>query len=485
MVRGNGSSERQELENIFHPRSVAVVGVSLDEASWGQRYLFSLMEFGYRGDLFPVGRQGGDIARLKIYDKFLDIPSPVDYVICCLPAPLTLQLVSDCVDKGVKAVQFFTSGFSETGEEDGIALEEKLLEIARRGGVRLIGPNCLGIYHPAQGLTILNTVPYMARSGPVGFIFQSGGNSQELVEIGTSRGIHFSKGVSYGNACDLNESDFLNYLAGDADTEIIGLYIEGVKQGKRFFWELERVAKIKPTMILKGGRTISGSQAAASHTGSLAGAISIWGAICRQTGAMLVDDLDEMIDLMIAFSYLKQVRGRRAGIVGVSGGRSVQAADSCESYGFSVPPFSPEVREKLLELTPREGASIRNPVDSYLMSWDPVLFSQALKVLDGYEGLDFLVVDISLVISVLNSRRSDSLEKQVEAIVDFKAGSSKPLVTVLSFDGTEDMLNLSVELQQKLIAGGVPVYSSMKRAVCALDKFVSYHGVNRYFHVRG
>ncbi|MCD6568053.1 MAG: CoA-binding protein [Dehalococcoidia bacterium] len=473
------SSGRQELEGIFHPRSIAVVGVSLDEAGWGQRYLFSLMQFGYRGNLFPVGRQGGEIAGLKFYESLLDIPAPVDYVICCLPAPFTPRLVADCVSKGVKAVQFFTSGFSETGDDDGRMLEQTLLDTARSGRVRLIGPNCLGIYYPAYGLTILNTVPRLARSGKVGFLFQSGGNSQELIEIGTSRGIYFSKGVSYGNACDLNESDFLEYLAQDDDTEVIGLYIEGVKQGERFFKALSGVARVKPTIILKGGRTVAGSQAAASHTGSLSGAISVWRAVCRQTGAILVNDLDEMMDLMIAFSYLKPMRGRRAGIIGISGGRSVQSADSCESYGFSVPPFSPETRRKLLELTPREGSSIRNPVDSYLMSWDPVLFSRALRLLGGYGGVDFLVVDISLIVSVLNSKRSDSMEKQVEAIGDFRKICSKPLMVVLSSEGVAGMMELGAELQQKLISAGIPVYPSMKRAACALDRFVSYHAESR------
>ena len=370
------SSAGKELEYLFHPRGIAIVGVSQNPANMGRRFLLPLIQFHYKGNLYPIGLEDSEIAGLKIYKSILDIPEPIDYVICCIPAPSTPQLVEDCVKKRVKVVQFFTSGFSETGEEKGKELEQKLVDIAHRGGVRLMGPNCLGIYCPSQGLSFLNTTPSLARSGQVGFLSQSGGNSRELIEIGSVRGIYYSKGISFGNACDLNESDFLEYFAQDKETKIIGAYIEGVKDGGRFFRALRAAARIKPTIILKGGRTEAGRQAVFSHTGSLAGNEIVWQAICQQTGAMLVNDLDEMMDLMLAFSYLKpyvprqikgvegrasfpivprQIKGagdeghpygRRLGLIGVGGGRGVQSADDCERAGLSVPSFPPEIRQK-------------------------------------------------------------------------------------------------------------------------------------------
>jgi acyl-CoA synthetase (NDP forming) len=471
-------SGNQGLEYLFHPRSIAVVGVSQDDANWGRMFLLPLIQFKYRGNLYPVGLQDGEIAGLKIYKSILDIPGPLDYVICCVPAPFTPQLVEDCVKKKVRAVQFFTSGFSESGEEGGKELEQKLVDIARCGGVRIIGPNSLGIYCPSQGLTFLNTVPRLARSGKIGFLFQSGGNSRELIEVGSTRGIYFSKGVSYGNACDLNESDFLEYLAQDEETEIIGIYIEGVKEGQRFFRVLKGVTRIKPTIVLKGGRTEAGSQAAVSHTGSLAGTMFVWRAVCQQTGAVLVDDLDEMMDLMLAFSYLKPLWGRRVSIIGNSGGRSVQSADICESAGLSVPSFPAEIKESLREFIPETGASIRNPVDSYFLGWTPPLFARALGILDSYNGIDLLIIDIPITISLLGFGGHEDVRTQVEAIKDFRTKCHKPLIAVLSFEGTPDILEFGFELQRTLINAGIPAYPSMTRAARALSRFIGYYEEN-------
>ena len=474
----NFSSDGKELEYLFHPQGIAVVGVSQNPANLGRQFFLPLIQLQYKGNLYPVGLEDSEIAGLKIYKSILDIPEPIDYVICCIPASATPQLVEDCVKKKVKVVQFFTSGFSETGEEEGKELEQKLLDIARRGGVRLIGPNCLGIYCPGQGLTFLNTVPSLARSGEIGFLSQSGGNSRELIEIGSVRGIYYSKGISFGNACDLNESDFLEYFAQDKETKIIGVYIEGVKDGRRFFRALRAAARIKPTIILKGGQTEAGSQAALSHTGSLAGNEIVWQAICQQTGAMLVNDLDEMMDLMLAFSYVKRPRGRRLGVVGFGGGRSVQSADDCERARLSVPSFPPEIRQKLREFTPEAGTSVRNPVDSSpFVFWDPLLFFQTLEIVESYDGVDSLLVYLPMAFAFVD-RGEQLIRVQVEAIKDFKAKSRKPLIVALLSGDIPHVLQLGFELQRILVDAGIPVYPSPGRAACALSRFVKYYERN-------
>ncbi|MDY7019073.1 MAG: CoA-binding protein [Chloroflexota bacterium] len=471
-------SGNQDLEYLFHPRSIAVVGVSTNPSNHGQRFLIPLIKLKYEGNLYPVGLEDGEINGLRIHKSILDIPGPIDHVICCIPAPFTPQLVEDCIKKKVKTVHFFTSGFSETGEEEGKELEQKLVDIAHRGGIRLIGPNCLGIYCPSQRLTFPSAIPHLGQSGEVGFFCQSGGNSRELMEMGNVRGIHYSKGVSYGNACDLNESELLKYFAQDNQTKIIGAYIEGVKEGERFFKALEGVARIKPTLILKGGRTEAGTRAVASHTGSLAGSEQVWQAICQQTGAMLVDDLDDMIDLMLTFSYLKPPRGRRVGLTGIGGGKSVQSADDCERAGLSLPSFPPEIRERLHEFTPKAGTSVRNPIDSspYVI-WDPSLFSRTLEIVANYDEVDCLLIYIP-AFSAFMDIGDEVIRGQIEAIKDFKIKSRKPVVVALLPGGMPDQLQLGFELQQILIDAGIPVYPTVGRAARALSRFIKYHEEN-------
>ena len=463
------------LDYLFHPRSIAVIGVAHDKGNMGRQFLRPLIQLGYKGNLYPVDLKGGEIAGLKIFRSVLDIPGPIDHVICCIPASSTPQLVEDCVKKKVKTIHFFTSGFSEIGEERGEELEKLLVDTARQGGVRLIGPNCLGIYCPGQGLTFFNTLPKLLRNGEVGFLSQSGGNSRELIEIGSTRGIYFSKGISYGNACDLNESDFIEYFTQDKGTKIIGAYIEGVKEGERFLRGLEKVARIKPTIILKGGRTEAGSRAVFSHTGSLAGNEVIWPAISQQTGAMLVNDIDEMMDIMLAFSYLKPPRGRRVSLIGIGGGRSVQSADDCERAGLSVPSFPVEIRQKLREFTPEAGTSVRNPVDSSpFVVWDTSLFSRTLEIVDAYDGVDSLIIYLPILFASTD-KGERAIRDQVEVVKNLKVKSRKPLMVVLLTGGTLDVLQLSFELQEILIDAGVAVYPSVGRAAHALSRLIKYY----------
>ena len=472
------STAGHELTRLFHPGSIAVVGVSQERRNAGQGMLLSLIKFGYKGNLYPVGLHRGRIAGLEMYQSILDIPGPIDYVICCIPAGATLKFMEDCVRKGVGVVHFFASGFSESGSAQGRELEQELVDIARRGGVRVLGPNCLGVFYPREGITFYDTTaPSLMRNGTVGFFCQSGGNTRELIETGTVRGIHFGKGVSYGNGCDLNESDFLEFFARDEETRVIGGYIEGVKNGRIFFETLRGVANVKPTIIFKGGQTGAGRLAAASHTGSLAGTARVWEAVCRQAGAMLVSDLDEMMDLMLAFSCLETGKaGRRVGIVSVSGGRSVQCADIWERAGFSIPPFPLEVQRELRRFTPEVGASTRNPLDAYVIFWNASLFLRALEVLSNCQGIDFLVIDVSIILSLtgIQGGGPESLRAQIEAIVRLKEKGSKQLIVVLPFEGVPDTMKLGFELEQRLIEAGIPVYPAMSRAAGALSRFVGY-----------
>jgi len=263
----------ESLEFLFHPRSVAFVGITTAHPEhWTRTFLEGFLEF--EGAIYLVNPRGGEIKGLKVYPSLGDIPDTIDCVIGLVPARVVPGLVEECAGKGVRAVYFCTAGFSEIGEEEGTRLEAELAEVARRKRIRVLGPNCMGIYCPNSRMSYSPLFP--KESGPVGFISQSGGNSIYLVRQAAARGVRFSKVISYGNACDLNESDFLEYLTTDADTKIIAVYIEGVKDGRRFRQALEKAAKEKVVVLLKGGITEGGARAVAGHTAALAGSEITW-----------------------------------------------------------------------------------------------------------------------------------------------------------------------------------------------------------------
>jgi len=463
----------QDIGFVFCPKSIAVVGASSDpDSPTNRNFLQPLLDFGYRGEIYPVNPYLSEIMGLKVYANILDIPEPVDYVVCAIPAPLTLKLMQDCATAKVKVVTCFSAGFSETEEEERIKLERELVDIARQGRVRVIGPNCLGIHSPKMGITF---EPRGSReSGHIGFLSQSGGNARELILAGAERGIYFSKLVSYGNASDLNEADFLEYFAHDKDTEIIAAYIEGIKQPQRFLKVLREATKAKPVIILKGGKTEAGTGAVVSHTGALAGSKEIWDTLCRQRGVIQVRNLEEMADTILVFSYLKPPRGRRVGIIGIGGGASVQAADDCENARLIVPAFPQEIRQELRKFTPSAGIGLRNPIDTAAdVYWDPASFARTAKLIADYDGVDALFVMLNALFAV--RRGVQTLREQIEAIIEVGQGTDKPLAIVLRTANVIEAEKLAHEVQGQCLKAGFPVYPSVGRAAQAIDHFISYH----------
>jgi acyl-CoA synthetase (NDP forming) len=464
----------QDVESIFYPESIAIVGASANPVNLGTKnFLEPFLNFGYAGRLYPVNPNYDEIMGLKAYASVRDIPERVDYVICVVSASRTPQLMQDCVAAGVKTMALYTAGFSDTGEEEGIRLERELLQIARRGGVRILGPNCLGIH--TTGARVIYEPESNIRSGDVSFCSQSGGNTKDLIAIGAARGIYFSKVVSYGNAIDLNESDFIEYFAGDDETGIIASYIEGIKQPQRFARVLGHAALTKPVIILKGGQTEAGKGAAASHTGSLACSKELWDTLCRQKGAIQVRNLDEMADTILAFSYLKPPGGRRVAIVGVGGGLSVQAADDCENAGLVVPPFPPNVRQELRKFNPKEGTSIRNPLDASQNTYlDSVLFSRTLEIITGCDDIDAVLITLSARHAIIRQSVRVWME-QVEAVIEADKKFDKPFAVVLHSTNTPEAFGLSFEVQKLLYEAGIAAFPSVSRAAQAISRLIGYH----------
>lgn len=363
------ATEAHPLDAIWNPRAVAIVGVSSrTTGNRGGGFLQSIMEQGFheRRPLYPVNPKLTEINGLKAYPSILDCPDPVDHVISQVPAAVVPQLVEECIQKGVRSIHFFTAGFSETGDPERAALEREVLGKAKAAGIRVIGPNCMGLYVPGVGLAFMGQFP--KEPGNVFLLSQSGANAGDIVGGLARRGVRFSKVVSYGNGADLDAQDFFDYAAWDPQTEVVTAYIEGVKQGRAVFEAMKRCAAVKPTIVLKGGLSAAGARAANSHTGSLAGSVDIFEAACRQTGAIRAENMDELHDLVVAMTTkLRTVKGRGVALVGGGGGFAVLSADAIASSGLDTPPLPEATQEKLREFIPVAGTSVRNPVDTNVM----------------------------------------------------------------------------------------------------------------------
>ena len=258
--------------------------------------------------------------------------------------------------------EILSSGFSELGTKEGLEMENEICEIASRG-IRVVGPNCFGIYCPRSGLTMLPGPDLTRQSGSVAFVAQSGGMAIDFAHAGEWRGIRFSKMVSLGNGADLREAELLNYLAGDRETEVISMYIEGIKDGDVFFRELKAAAAHKPVIIFKGGLSKAGARSVASHTASMGGSGVIWSSILKQTGAVQVFDSQELMQASAAFSLLPKRSFRNISVIGGGGAIGVAACDIAERYGIEIPPLASDIRERIEAILPRPGSSALNPVD--------------------------------------------------------------------------------------------------------------------------
>ena len=460
------------MKYIFNPRSIAIIGVSTGQANWNsQLFLRGLLNFRYSGKIYPVNPKGGEILGLKVYPGIRDIPGAIDYAYYVTPAQHTPSIMEDCAIKGVKVVCIFSAGFSES-DQGGKQLESTIVSIAQKKGTRVIGPNCMGAYCPSSNLSYITGFPKEA--GKVAFISQSGGNVTDLVYMGASRGIRFSKTISYGNACDLNETDFLEYLVHDPDTEIIAAYIEGVKDGPRFLQALKEATAIKPVVMLKGGKTSAGSKAVASHTGQLAGKGEIWEAIYKQSSAIAVSDLEEMVDTILAFLFIPSTIGHKVAILTSGGGAGVRAADECESAGLSVPPL-PSEAAKLSKFTLQAGCSVTNPVDSEAALREGTA-AETVRVLLNCPETDLLVrlirVDAILFALPNGVRR---LTTAIDGLITAGAETSKPIVVVLRSSNSLEAQRAVIDIQKRCYEAGFPVYPTVKRAANAISKFLKYH----------
>ncbi|HPV48078.1 MAG TPA: CoA-binding protein [Smithellaceae bacterium] len=486
--RGNNRFPDTDFERIFHPASIAILGVSSDENSvgFGTGMLRVLKEMGFAGRIYPVNPSGGSVLGLKIYSRMEDIPERVDFAVIAVTAKLVPQALEDCLRSGVAGAEILSSGFGELGTQEGRQLEDQIREIAARG-IRVVGPNCFGIYCPRSGLTMLPGPDLSRESGNVAFLAQSGGMASDFAHAGEWMGIRFSKMVSFGNGADLREAELLNYLARDHETEVISMYIEGIKDGDVFFRELKAAATRKPVIIFKGGLSAAGARSVASHTASMGGSGLIWSSVLKQTGAAQVFDTQELMQASAAFSLLPKKSFSNIAVIGGGGAIGVAACDIAERHGMEIPPLASDIRERIEAILPRPGSSALNPVDVA----NPLVAPSILKEVLMNAAQDERI-DLQIIVSLLFHYNPYALmfgvpiaeivpyKELVEAVDDVINKTGKPVVAVLPNarrgPRNMDITGLIALARREYVRRGIPVFDELHEAIRAIAHVNTYYG---------
>lgn len=463
---------KPELDFVFRPKAIAIAGVSTKEQGFGGGgFVQALQEIGFPGPIFLIHPTARAIRGLKCYRSLLEIPDEVDYVISSVPARAVPQLVEDCIAKRVRVLHLFTAGFTETGDDERSALERAVVERAKSAGIRVIGPNCMGLYVPASRLAMMPG--QLPEPGDVGMVSQSGMNAGEFVRYGLPRGLRFSKVVSFGNGSDLRAADFLEYFLDDPETGIVAAYLEGIQDGPRLARAIRELGARKPLILLKGGRTEAGSRAAHSHTASLAGSLAIFDGLCRQAGAVRVETMGELVDVAVTFRFVKRLPGPRVAVVGAGGGASVLAADDLAAAGLEVPPLLPETQAALAKVTAEAGTSIRNPVDTTSL-WEAEGFEATLRICAEAANIDVLLYHTGFGLGPM-ARFGDvrrRVAQQAEALARVQEESGKPVVVAIRPSLTVEGFEQANEFQDLCWRGGLATYPSITRAAHALGRLL-------------
>ena len=467
----------QRVENLrcaFDARAVAVIG---DKRVGGYLWLRAMSRFTrklYSVQIDPNEIPGIEAMGVANCKSLAEVPEPIDYAISAVPRQVAPRILKDCVTAGVKGIGFFTSGFSETGEELGVKLERELQATAAGSDIALIGPNCMGLYNPSIGLCNFPD-QNVGNGGDVCFISQSGTHCINFCSQASVRGIRINKAASIGNVLMLEAADYLDLMADDPATRAIGMYVEGVRDGRRFFDSLRRAAARHPVVIWKGGMTEAGARATFSHTGSLATAAAVWRALMVQSGAVSVSSLDAMLDAMELLARGRRVAGRGMGLVAMTGGQSVVITDTFASAGLEVPALSQASYAELKSFFNIIGGSYRNPLDAggtIGMGHDQGNLDRILDILERDPVIEAIVLEIG---TGLRAARWPTHEEELTSLLDqlaaFNRRSHKAFATILHPAHLEVIVARAKELAR---ARGLVVFDSFERAAAAFGVAAEY-----------
>jgi len=463
------------MDYVFKPSSIAVIGASSDEKrEKSTGWVGKLLEFGYGGKIYPINPNVKKILGLKAYPSLREVPESIDYTIISIPRDLVPDALKDCVAKDIKIAHIYSAGFKETNERRGLELQEEVKEIIRGKKIRVIGPNCMGVYSPSVGLTFDTRFP--KETGSIAFISQTGVGGRRFLYLASGRGLRFRMAVSYGNGIDLNVTDFLEHAYADPKTEVSFIYLEGLREGQRFFHTLRECTKVKPVVILKAGLSESGAGAVGSHTASLCGTKKVWEALFKQTGAIHVESLEEAVDLLVGIRMIPEIKGRNIGLVGRGGGIGVISADMCEKEGLKVPQLSNETKERLAKIVAvTAGSGIRNPVEIGL-GVDGVSehYVEGLEIVASDPEVDFIITFINPE-DYIHYGIQGWVDDLSRALIEAKKRIKKPFCFVILQGPSIEIFKVTLELQKKCQKENIASFTSMGSAIRTVSKIVAYH----------
>lgn len=449
------------LDRFFSPKNVAVIGASNNPNRFGYNVMKNLIEAGFDGDIYPVSLKEDIVFGRPTHKNVLEIHGSVDLAIIIIPAATVPSAVEECGKKGIKAISVLSGGFSEVGSK-GAELEKEVGAIAKRYGIRIVGPNCVGTMNTHSRLNA-SFVMYSMK-GEMGLITQSGALGAACSYVSKKEMLGFSKFANLGNASDVSVPEIIECYAHDHETTVIGIYLEGVKDGQKFLEAIEETTPLKPIIIVKAGRTDQGAKAASSHTGSLAGSDKIYDALFKQKGVVRANSLFDLIDVAKAFTKQPLPKGRRVGIITNAGGAGVLATDACSDNGLTVQPLSDETVTALKSFLP-DVASLNNPID-IIASANKECYRKTTETVIADRNLDSLIVNC-VVPTFLDMKPSEHAEGLAEAYRKVKQ-YGKPIVSCWM---AGELAEPGREILEKT---GIPSYSSPEKAATAISHMADY-----------
>lgn len=467
----NGSSynnDHSRMEYFFNPRTIAIVGASSDFRKPGGRSLNALQKRGFTGKIYPINPNSRELLGIPCYPKLADVPDEIDMAIVSTPAHTVFEKLEQCIEKKVKAVVVFTSGFAEVGPE-GAALQQRMTELARKNDLRILGPNCVGIVNLSKSVmacfaNIVDLQPVYPMT--FGFVTQSGAFGTMIFSQAVQAGVGFNSFVSVGNEADTEFSDYLAYMLTDPETKLVGGYLEGAKDGAKLRRAAETALELKkPVMIMKVGRTGAGARAASSHTGSLAGDDQVYGAFFKQMGIIRLETLSELTSFVIVHRSGRIPKGNNIGILSISGGAGVLMADRSEVLGLGVPEFKGETRRKLESYLPPFG-SAKNPVDLTAAAVsEPEMLGKCLRALVADDNIHMIALAMGFMPHMAPVLAKD--------IIEIYNSTTKPIVLTTYVLNPSEAVVRAIETIKN---AGVPVLTDHLHAIQALKNLSWYAG---------
>ncbi len=448
------------ISKIVEPKSIAIIGASRDENSVGFGILKNVIFNGYRGVVYPVNPNAKSIMGIKCYKSVLEIEDEVDLAVIVVPSKIVKDVLIDCAKKHINYAIIISSGFKEIGEE-GLKLENEIIEIAKNHNIRILGPNCFGIINTDKTISLnLTFSKQMLREGNIAFISQSGALTAGVLDYAKNKNIGFSKVITLGNKADLNEIDFLNYLKEDELTKVILLYLEDVSKGREFLEIAREITEnYKPILAIKSGRTIEGAKAVRSHTGSLTSSDELYEALFKQSGVIRVESVEELFNYALAFSLIDIPKSNKIAILTNAGGPGIIAVDSAIRNKLKVPEISERTKEKLSNVLPK-FASLRNPIDT-TANISANHYKLALKILSEDDDIDGI---IGIVVRAFTM----DINEFCNEIIDVYKEIKKPLIICLM-----GIVEIEEGLK-KLQSYKIPTYSFPEDAIKSFAKLYEY-----------